>query len=425
MKKAESLHARTKREQEYIAALAAFYRGKDVAFQQRADAYSAGMRKLYKDSPEDKEAGTFFALSLLASEPEDTQNMKLREEAVAVLQPIFDAEPDHPGVAHYLIHACDSPEMAKQGLPAAERYSKIAPASAHAVHMPSHIYARLGMWQEDIESNTKSVEITRQDAAMGMGGEAHQFHAMDFLMYADLQSGRDGDAMKLIEEVKAMPAMKPMYGMKSDPHLSAQARYPAYYALESRHWTEAAALMPVAGAGNSNAEVYWARGIGAARSGSPQQVQADLDQLEAMRKDAVAKDNKAEVEFMEGQQTEVRAWVDHASGRDQQAIDALTKLAQTEDADAFRNEVGGIPAREMLADMLLEMNRAQQALGEYQTELKLNPNRFNGLYGAAQAAEKSGQSQQANEYYSTLLKVTVRDSDRPELQHAKSLVASK
>src|SRR5262249_37924504 len=148
--------------------------------------------------------------------------------------------------------------------------------------------------------------------------------------------------------------------------------------------------VPVAGAKNSNSELYWARAIGAARSGNPKQAQGDLEQLEVIRKDAQSKKNSYEVEFVQAQETEARAWVDHAAGRDQPAIDSLTKLAQTEDAAAFRNEVGGIPAREMLADMLMEMNRPAQALVEYQADLKLNPNRFNGLYGAAQAAEKSG-----------------------------------
>ncbi|MBA3914672.1 MAG: hypothetical protein H0X25_12670, partial [Acidobacteriales bacterium] len=253
VRKGDSLHPPTAREKQYLAAIGAFYEGKNRTKQSRAEAYTAQMAALYKQFPDDKEAGAFYGLALLASEPEDAQNLEHREQAAAVLEPIFAAEPQHPGVAHYLIHAYDSPQMAQQGLSAAKRYSQIAPASPHAVHMPSHIYARLGLWQEDIEANSKSVTITRETAARGMGGEAHQFHALDFIVYAYLQSGRDADARKLIEEVKSMPSMKPMYGMDIDPHLSAEARYPAFYDIELRHWSDAAALAPIPGARSANA----------------------------------------------------------------------------------------------------------------------------------------------------------------------------
>lgn len=422
VQKGDSLRPPSARERQYLAAISAFYGGKNRTKQSRAEAYTVRMAALYKQFPGDKEAGAFYGLALRASEPEDAQNLEHRKQAASVLEPIFAAEPQHPGVAHYLIHAYDSPQMAQQGLSAAKRYSQIAPASPHAVHMPSHIYARLGLWQEDIDANLKSVTITRETAARGMGGEAHQFHALDFIMYAYLQSGRDADALKLIEEVKSMPSMKPMYGMDIDPHLSAQARYPAFYDIELRHWNDAEALSPIPGAKSANARIYWARAIGAARSGNLKQAQSDLDQLAAFHKDAVALKDTFVVETVEREQVEAQAWMDHASGRDGEAAEKLKKLAETEEAEAFRDEVGGIPAREMLADLLLDINRPEQALVEYQADLKFNPNRFNGLYGAAQAAQRADKQEEANAYYLTLVKVC-GDSDRPEFQRAKSLIA--
>src|SRR5438046_435671 len=181
------------------------------------------METMDQRNPDDREAAAFYGLSLLASEPEKDKDFVKRKKAGSVLEKVFAEEPDHPGVAHYLIHSYDTPQLAALGLPAARRYAKIAPAAPHALHMPSHIFARLGLWQDDIDSNLASVAATRKTAAMHMGGESHQFHAMDFLVYAYLQSGRESEAQKVIDEVKAMPAMQDMYGMGYDPRASSLA----------------------------------------------------------------------------------------------------------------------------------------------------------------------------------------------------------
>jgi hypothetical protein len=416
----------TPREKAYIAAIAAFYSdSKRLNHEARAKAYSDAMKKVYESYPDDHEATVFYALSLLASEPHDDATFANRKQAAAILEKLFATEPDHPGVAHYLIHSYDKPQLAQLGLPAARRYAQIAPASPHALHMPSHIFARVGLWQDDINSNLASIAATRKTAAMHMGGEGHQFHAMDFLIYAYLQSGREADAAKVIDEVKTMPKMESMYGHDFDPQTNALSVFPAMYDLELRHWSDAAALQVVPGAlPLDQAATYWARAIGAARSGNLAQAHKDLEKVETIRKQFVAEKKSDDAEIALADYDQAAAWVAHSEGKDEEAIASLRRLAEKN--DQLGNEGDGIPAREMLADMLLEAKRPQQSLAEYQTDLRLNPNRFNGLYGAARAAEAAGQQSDASEYYALLRKVCDgSNSTRPELSRARELVAQK
>jgi tetratricopeptide (TPR) repeat protein len=424
-KKARSLHAKTERERGYIAAISNFYAGRKKDHSARAAEYSTSMEKVYKTYPDDHEAAAFYALSLLASNPHEDETFANRKQAAAILEKLFAIEPDHPGIAHYLIHSYDKPQLAELGIPAARRYAQVAPAAPHALHMPSHIFARVGLWQDDITSNLASIAATRKTAAMHMGGEGHQFHAMDFLVYAYLQSGREAEAQKVIDDVKGMAPMKDMYGMGFDPRTYALSAFPAMYDLELRHWSEAAALSPVEGAQRGDRSItYWARAIGAARSGNVTQAHQDLEQIEAARKELVAQKKTESADGVGQDYEEAAAWVAHAEGRDDEAIASLRKLADKN--DKLGSEPEGIPAREMLADLLLEVKRPQQALAEYQIDLKLNPNRFNGLYGAARAAEAAGKQTVATEYYALLLKnCDGGSSTRPELGHAKELVAKK
>jgi tetratricopeptide (TPR) repeat protein len=416
----------TPRERAYIVAMNAFYSdSKKLGHAARAKAYSDGMKKVYESYPDDYEAAAFYALSLLASEPHNDETFANRKQAAAVLEKLFAIEPDHPGVAHYLIHSYDKPQLAEFGIPAARRYAQVAPAAPHALHMPSHIFARVGLWQDDINSNLASIAATRKTAEMHMGGAGHQFHAMDFLIYAYLQSGREADAAKVIDEIKTMPHMESMYGSDFDPQTNALSAFPAMYHLELRHWSDAAALAPVPGALPGDLDItYWARAIGAARSGNLAQAHKDLAEIENIRQKMLA---AKKTEFAEGiaqDYLEASAWVAHAEGRDDEAIASLRALADKN--DRLGNEPEGIPAREMLADLLLEAKRPQQALVEYQTDLKLNPNRFDGLYGAARAAGEAGKQSEATEYYGLLLKICeAGSSTRPELSRAKELLAQK
>jgi tetratricopeptide (TPR) repeat protein len=334
-------------------------------------------------------------------------------------------EPDHPGVAHYLIHAYDKPQLAQLGIPAARRYAQVAPAAPHALHMPAHIFARVGLWQDDINSNLASVAATRKTAAMHMGGEGHQFHAMDFLVYAYLQSGREADAQKIIDEIRTMPKMESMYGHDFDPQTNALSVFPAIYNLELRHWSDAAALQVVPGALRGDKSIaYWARAIGAARSGNLAQAHKDLEQIEAVRKELIADKKTDSAEGVAQDYQEAEAWILHAEGQDDKATAILRTLADKN--DKLGDEPESIPAREMLADLLLEAKRPQQALVEYQADLKQNPNRFNGLYGAARAAEEAGKQSDSAEYYALLVKVCDGGSStRPELGRARELLAKK
>jgi tetratricopeptide (TPR) repeat protein len=426
VKIATSLHSHDDRDRGYIAAMDAFYGGtKERSFQTRADAYSKAMEAAYQHHPEDREAAAFYALSLLAAAPDHDPSFANQKKAAAVLEKLFAEEPDHPGVAHYLIHSYDSPQMAQQGLPAARRYAKIAPDAPHALHMPSHIFARLGLWQDDIDSNLASIAATRKTAAMHMGGEGHQFHAMDFLEYAYLQSGREADAQHLIDEVKAMPEIKDMYGMDFDPRVSSLVEFSARYALELHHWGDAAVLELVPGAKTAeNSVTYWARAIGAARSGKIEEARKDVAEIESIHKKLLQEKKKDFAEVVEQDRQEAAAWLAHAEGKNDEALKTLRTIAEKDEAEG--NEPVAIPAREMLADMLLEMSRPEQALAEYETDLKFNPNRFDGLYGAAHAAELAGKNDKANTYYSQLLQVCAGSSSgRPELNRAKQMLAQK
>jgi tetratricopeptide (TPR) repeat protein len=426
VKSARSLHPKTDRERDYITAMDEFYRGKKRDYHDRASTYCQAMATTHQDYPNDLEAAAFYALSLLASEPDNDTTFANRKQAAAILEKLFAVEPDHPGVAHYLIHSYDKPQLAQLGLPAARRYAQIAPAAPHALHMPAHIFARLGLWQDDIDSNLASIAATRKTAAVHMGGEGHQFHAMDFLVYAYLQSGREADAQRVIDDVKAMPAKKDdMYGMDFDPRTDALVTFTARYALEMHHWTEAASLEVIPGAETGdNSITYWARAIGAARSGNLPDARKDVAEIDTIHTTLLKQKKTSFAQSVDQDRQEAAAWIAHAEGNNDEAIKTLRNIAEKEEAEG--DEPLAIPAREMLADMMFDMNRPEQALAEYEADLKFNPNRFNGLYGAARAAEMAGKSDKSSSYYARLVKICDgSNSERPELTRAKSLLAQK
>ena len=420
LKKGHALKS-SEREREYIDALTNFYAHPGRSYQKRATAYSKAMEKVSQRNADDHEAAAFYALSLLASEPDKDKGNTTRKKAAAVLEKLFAEEPNHPGVAHYLIHTYDRPDMAQLGLPAARKYAQLAPAAPHALHMPAHIFARLGLWQDDIASNVASIAATQKEAAMHMGGEGHQFHAMDFLVYAYLQTGRETDAQKIIDEVRAMPPTHDMYGMGFDPRVTAQATFEASYALELHHWNEAAQLKPVEGSPDWGLSMtYLARAIGAARNGEVDQARAAVSQMETIQK-KLEPGKKHDQGTYEGVSEDVKvakAWLAYAQGNHDEALRLLHTIADKEEGEAEASQ--GIPAREMIADMLLDSNRPEEALAEYETALKSDPGRFNSLYGAAQAAEKAGKSEKANEYYAQLVKnCQGSTSERAELKRAR------
>ncbi len=423
--KAQKIGAKTDRERGYISALSAFYANPSEDHLKRAVAYSDAMGKLYQKYPYDLEAGTFYALSLLASESPDDTSLSNEKKAVAVLNPIFAKEPEHPGVAHYIIHSCDSPQLASMGLDAARRYAAIAPSSAHAVHMPSHIFARLGLWQEDIAANLKSVALAHPSGHMYMHG--HELHAMDFLIYAYLQTGQDQKAKEVLDQSKEILATPPMPGddMGMLEYFGiAAARFPATYYLEMHDWQGASQLQPSPSAPpHLQMITYWARTIAYARLGDLENARKNA-QLFDKAEDATRKSKYAyTLDGANSARGETHAWLAFAEKRNEDALREMRAVADRQDK-VGKGEVE-IPAREMLADMLLQLDQPEQALAEYELSMKTDPGRFNGLSGAARAATEAHQTEKATSYYAQLLKNCDggKHSERPELHNARMVIA--
>jgi tetratricopeptide (TPR) repeat protein len=420
--RAKALHPPTKREKEYIASVAALYRSPDKKDDSRWNRYMDRLARLHRDFPDDHEATAFYAFALVGADKDDDPTHAKLRQAAALLEPLFDSEPNHPGVAHYLIHAYDKPDLAQLGLPAALRYAQIAPAAPHALHMPSHIFAQLGLWHEDIQSNLASIAASRNAAVSHMGEEGHQYHAMEFLMYACLQSGRDEQAKKLIEEVRVLPKMKSMYGGDEDPQVLALALYSASYVLELHLWDKAETLPLTQGAQLGDDSItYLARAIGAARSGHAEEARRNVAEIESLYRQVVAK-KIPWADWVDDKRKEAEAWADYAEDKNDQAIQLLSALVDKQKEGMFAAQ-GDLPAREMIGDMLLDKNKPEQALAEYEAQLRLNPNRFDSLYGAARAAEMMKQSGKAASYYGQLLKICANgNSNRPELRHARDFM---
>lgn len=426
METAQKLGAKTDRERAYISALAIFYRDPAAKeYEKRVTAYSDAMSKLYQEYPKDLEAGAFYALSLLAAEPAGDTSHAASKKAVAILMPLFQQDPDHPGLAHYIIHACDNPQMAPLALDAARSYAQIAPSSAHAVHMPSHIFARLGLWQESIQSNLKSVAITEKSSELYMRG--HELHALHFLLYAYLQTGQDEAARHIVEQAEQIIASAPKDGNDDGmrEYLDyAAVDFPSLYDLEMHHWSETAALPPLSSGPQYQLITFWARTIGSARMGDAEAARANAKKF-AEAQEAVRNSKYAYI--LQGPNTlhgEVQAWLAFAEKNNDEAVRLMRQVADTQD-QVGKGEVS-IPAREMLGDMLLSLNQPQQALAEYEKSMKIDPNRFNGLAGAARAAELSHDPAKANTYYAQLLKNCgdAPHSNRPELRAAKQTLST-
>ena len=430
IQKAAAPAARTAREQGYIAALTLFFRpGQD--YQARVGAYSAAMADLYRQHPDDVDAGAFYALSLLAAEKPTDTSLSAAHAALAVLNPLFAKYPDHPGVVHYIIHACDTPSLAPQGLAAALHYGEVAPSGAHAVHMPAHIFARLGMWPEDIRANLASVAASRAAEARHQSDGMDQFHSDDFLLYAYLQRGEEAKAKAIVDETavlmrhyEAMPDMMSPLMHNMFPYL--RNKFPAFYYLETRDWKSAAALEPAAGGGPGDELVtYWARVVADARLHHPQAARADLARRESLLEQVkhgpdayLAQSTSAQIAG-----SEMRGWVAFAEGREAEALKNLRAAADLQDK-VGQGEVD-IPAREMLGDALLEFHHPQAALVEYRQALTLSPKRFNGLFAAGTAAEAAGDHDKAAYYYSALLESTEQGSHslRAEIAHAREFLS--
>src|SRR5262247_1795084 len=426
VEKGESIGPKTQRERDWLAALKEFYKDYDKVDQDtRTKNYAKAMERLAAKYPDDVEAKIFYALAL--NETFDHKSMEPLLKAVAILEPIDKKYPDHPGVTHYLIHSYDFAPIAKRGIPAANKYAKIAPAAPHAQHMPSHIYSMVGMWEESVVSNWRSVLVANEYAAKaGLDGTLGGVpHAYDFMSYAYLQMGQDLKARGLIQDSMAIKKVVgvPLAGA------TARAAVPARYMLERQDWQGAAQLQAL-GAGFPMAEAitYFARAMGGARGGDIAAARADIEKLKEQR----AALEKAGQGYWAGQ-VEIQilgaqAWTAQGEGNKSDALKFMRAAADLEDASekhvAMENRL--YPMRELLADMLMVQGESIAALKEYETSLKNAPMRLRGFYGAAKAAEFSGDKKKAREYFEKLAKLTRNaDGDRSELRELKQRLASR
>ncbi len=374
----------SERERGFVDALNMIYAKADsVPYGKRANAYTLAMAKLAERNPDDVECQVFYALALIATASPSDATHANEKKAAALLEPLFRNYPQHPGIPHYLIHACDNAEMAKRGLAAAEVYSRIAPSAPHALHMPSHIYTRLGMWKESIASN-----VAARKAAHVQGDIGEELHAMDYLTYAYLQLGRDAEARRTLEDLRGMS------GLHADEFKVgyAASAMPVRYAIERRAWTEAARLEPIAGTQpHVFAVTAWARAIGLARSGEPAAARQELDQLKTSYEKLRTVDDYWATQ-VHAQINEALAWIAHAEGKDDEAVKLIHDAADEEDAVEKRPVTPGaiVPGREQLGDLLLELDRPQDALKEFERALAMAPQRRGALMGAARAREMIG-----------------------------------
>jgi tetratricopeptide (TPR) repeat protein len=431
LQSAQSPAAQTPREREYIAALSDFFRPGPEDYAKRIDRYVAAMGKVYAHHPEDVDAGAFYALALLAAEAPDDTSLTQEHKAMAVLSPLWRKHPDHPGLVHYIIHACDTPSLAPDGLAAARHYGEIAASGPHAVHMPGHIFARLGMWKEDIDSNLASVAASQAAEARHESGWMDQFHSDDFLVYAYLQSGQENraraivaDAQAAIAHYEAMPEMTPDHFM-AGMFPNYRVKLPLFVALETRDWNAAAAIEPVKGA-PPETQIYWARAIAAGHLRQAPQARSALEAYDGLMEQVRKGKHAYYADFTGAQITrgEMVAWVAFAEGNLNDSLQQMRSSADLQDK-VGQAEVD-IPAREMLADLLLESGRPQEALVEYRQVFKLSPNRFNSLFNAGEAAEAAGDRAAARGYYAALLNSTDNGSHsaRTEIEHARAFVAT-
>jgi len=426
MEKAKLVGAKTQRERDYIAAVETFYRDSDkLDHATRAQAYERAMEQLQARYPDDHEAAIFHALALLATAPPTDKTYANQKKAGAILEPLFAEEPEHPGIAHYIIHAYDYPPLAQGALDAARRYAKIAPDSPHALHMPSHIFTRLGLWQESIDSNLASAASAKKNNAPG-----NELHAKDYLIYAYLQGAQDQEAKGALDS--------PPPGRDDDPQylnwLYAMGTSPARYAVERHQWAEAAALVvpPNTFPGGrwawTEANLHFARALGLSHTGKTETARTEVLKLASLRDTLTGINDKYWADQVEIQRESAEAWITLADGKSEEALRQMRSAAEHEDRTDKHNVTPGVilPARELLGEMLLQLKQPAEALVAFESTLRTAPNRFNSLSGAARAAKRAGDGEKAKTYYAKLLSICEHaDGDRPELEEARTLLAER
>jgi tetratricopeptide (TPR) repeat protein len=429
VEKAQAAAPKTEREKEYVAAIAAFYRDSDkLDHRARAVAYEKAMEQVYLHFPEDREAAVFYALALNATQSPTDKTFANKKKAAEILNKVWTEQPNHPGVVHYLIHSDDTQQLADAGLPAAMCYAKIAPAVPHALHMPSHIFTRLGLWQQSIDSNVAAHDAGLRYVQKTLGQEGFDgdtVHSMDYLEYAYLQTAQDVKAKAVVDELLSF--------RKTDganlPMAYAMAAIPVRYALERRDWNAAAALTePTIGFQLdkfpwAEAMVSFARALGKAHTGDQAGAKAEIDRLQLLEDKLREAKDTYWADQVRVQRLGAAGVLAQAQGDSKKAVE-LVRAAADLDATMDKHPATPaevLPARELLADLLLDIHDPNAALTEYQQSLAAEPNRFRSLLGKARAAKEAGDAKASQEAFQKLLVLVSRaDPGRAELVEIKA-----
>jgi tetratricopeptide (TPR) repeat protein len=423
VQKAKQLGGKTRRERDYIAAVETVFKDHaTVPFKTRASTYEKALEQLHTRYPKDHEAAVLYAYWLQVTADRNDLTHAKQLQSARILEQVSVAEPRHPGVIHFLIHAYDFPSIAEHGIDAARRYAAIAPDSPHALHMPSHIFSRVGEWQDSIATNLRSHAVATADR--------DRYHALDYLTYASLQLGRDADAKQWVEFVQSNETLNE----QTRQIAYAAAVIPARFALERGDWAAASQLslrpaspvfdwspFPEGEAANA-----YARGLGAARAGKAEAAQLEIARLGKLRLAMVAQKKGYWMEQADIQVATIRAWIARAQGRNEQAVQLMRLAADHEDRTEEHLMMPGrvIPVREMLGELLLDLQRPLAALAAFEESQRGDPNRFRNLYGAARAAELAGKRDKARIYYARLLEqVGPEAGGRAEIDRARTFVA--
>ena len=405
----------THREQLYIDGVAALWRDADkLDHLARLARHEQAMKVLYEAHPEDAEAAMFYARAIIANAPPTDLEFKRQLYAGSLLEPLFENQPDHPGLAHYIIHTFDAPKLAAHGLSAAKRYAEIAPAAPHALHMPSHIFTRLGYWDESIATNRRSAAAEPDSNAAA--------HPNDYMVYAYLQQGRDAEAWRVIARSREMADR--YYGGILGYNAAAM---PARYALERSAWKEAAAVpVPSKAAPFVEAVSRFARAVGAARAGNSAEANQEIVALGALRDSLKARNDSYWATIVEAQRLAASAWAARADGRNDEALRLARQGAELEETVEKHPVTPGplLPARELEGDLFMELGRPADALRSYEMTLLREPRRARALFGAARAAEKAGNRAVARTHYEQLTQLMARaDTSRSEVRMAREFLA--
>lgn len=423
IERARSLGAETEREGAYLGALDAVYADPEMTHPARLQTFEAEMEKLYTAYSDDIDAAALYALSLLGTAPSTDKTLAHQHQAIDILESLRAAKPMHPGAIHYGIHAHDVPPLAQQGEELARGYDRIAPEVSHALHMPSHIFVRLGEWPDAVAWNRRSAQ-----AALDLQADTvhpDYFHAMDYAVYGLLQQGKDGEALNALQEVQTKEAYPNDLAVAYT-----LAAVPARYALERQQWAEAAALTAREASGvdwdgfpQLEAITHFARGIGAARSGDVGTAGEALQRLEALRERMLEAGVTYWADQIEIQRLAVAAWLAHEDGDDENALALMQASADLERATEKHPVTPGavLPAQELLGDLLMELNRPAEALEAYGASLEVAPGRFNSLLGAGRAADLAGDAARASAYYTQLMEIA-GESARSGLEKAREFL---